>query len=71
MCVRKRDPTVLYNLVSWSDIICVCILFLRSQSLGAAHIPGEEVSKQCEQEEGGSLGSTLEALLTILHLIYT
>lgn len=52
-CVcRKRDPTVLYNLVSQSDIH-LCLYSIGMKSLGAAHFPGEEVSKGCEQEEGG------------------
>lgn len=52
MCVSKREVTVLYNLVSLSDIHQVCSsLFLGSQSLDVAHSPEEGVTKGCEHKE--------------------
>lgn len=49
---KQEEVTVLYNLVSLSDIHQVCSsLFLGSQSLDAAHSPEEGVTKGCEHKE--------------------
>ena len=55
VCVMKRDTTVLCNPVSWSNIHLCLYSIPWKQITGAAHIPGEEVSNGCEQEEGGGV----------------
>lgn len=53
VCLRKKEVTVSYKLVSLNNIHHVgCVPFLRIQSLGAAHTPGESIVQRYEWGAG-------------------